>query len=64
MREWRFQGLQDLTQFTQEQRQDLNPSSLSHGPESACKVLLVVTEASGAVNARLQPALPVGTGIC
>lgn len=50
MRERRFQGLQDLTQVTQERRQDLNPSSLSHGPESACKVLLVVTDDGASIR--------------
>lgn len=44
MRGWRFQGLQDLTRVTQERCQDLNPSRLSHGPDSACKALLVVRD--------------------
>lgn len=50
VRKWGFKGLQYLTQVTQEQRQDLNPSSLSPGPESDCKVLWVAADDSASIH--------------
>lgn len=44
MREMEVPRASGLDLGHSERRQDLNPSSLFHGPESACKVLLVVTD--------------------